>query len=120
MAIYLTRRSKLRGKESQLERAFIALVRTRVFIDFNFSKLIENLDVFIKMWCFKKAICWVEEERLCFQSVFNIQRFFLQNGCVEISSVIKMFFKIQKKSLSLSLSLKTWGCCNITNSTNQG
>ena len=77
MAIYLTRRSKMRGKESWLEGVFIALVRTRVFIDFNFYKLMENLDVFIKMWCFNKAICLVEEERLCFQSVFNIEILFV-------------------------------------------
>ena len=73
MEIYLTRRSELRGKESQLGRVFIALVETRVFIDLYFYKLAESLDVFIMMWCFNKVICLVEEEELCFQSVLTFR-----------------------------------------------
>ena len=76
MATYITRRNKVRGKESVLRRVFVALLRARVFIDFKFHKLMKNLNVFTKLWCFNDVICSLEEEELVFTLFLICKVFF--------------------------------------------
>lgn len=49
---------------------FSALIKSRVFTDFWFYKLMQDLESFENIWCCKQVLCTIVESELHFEQSF--------------------------------------------------
>jgi len=67
LAIYISRKNKIEQQPGQsINEVFLRLVRSRVLIDFNFYKTMQDLSTFKMVWCSYGALCVVSEDELVF------------------------------------------------------
>lgn len=72
MSIYSSRKNKVEDRTGQEALpVFISLVKARVWVDFRFYKEMNNIDEFLKQWCYKDALCSVVGDCLIFDGVFR-------------------------------------------------
>ncbi|KAJ4939594.1 hypothetical protein JOQ06_029038, partial [Pogonophryne albipinna] len=72
MAIYLSRRNKVaESLDTDAVSIFKRMVKARLKADYGYFCLTKNVGEFEAMWCFKNALCSVENEDLIFSRCLN-------------------------------------------------
>lgn len=67
MAVYISRREKVEQLvDCEPKTTLIRMIRTRVNIDFNFYRLMDDLETFENMWCYKTILCSLSKKQLVF------------------------------------------------------
>lgn len=71
MAIYMSRREKMEQRgDHNVVMVFLAMVKSRILIDFLFYKATDCLLVFKNIWCIGEVLCSVDENEVCFSYLF--------------------------------------------------
>ena len=67
MAIYISRKNKINGSFAfDVITVLIRMITSRLKIDHNYYRLMNDLDCFVSVWCYKNVLCSIDEEELCF------------------------------------------------------
>lgn len=60
MAVYINRKNQIEQRnDSDVVRVFTAMVKSRIVVDLNFYKIMNNLVNFESMWCYRETLCSV-------------------------------------------------------------
>lgn len=72
MAIYVSRRNKIESDSGfNILKVFMTLVKSRILIDFPFYSEMNDLGSFVEIWCYKDAVCYLEDDALFFNSLLE-------------------------------------------------
>lgn len=72
LAIYSSRKSKVtQNTQHDVTVIFQRLVKTRVFVNFNFYKSLNDLEKFQLVWCYGGAMCTGLNDELLFAPEFR-------------------------------------------------
>lgn len=70
MAVYMSRRNKVEGfTDDDAVFVFVKMVKSRLRIDFNYYRLMNDLGKFSIIWCYMDVLCSIVENNLIFKSV---------------------------------------------------
>lgn len=70
MAVYMSRRNKVEGlTDDDAVFVFVKMLKSRLRIDFNYYRLMNDLGKFSIIWCHKDVLCSIVENNLIFKSV---------------------------------------------------
>ncbi len=70
MAVYMSRRNKVEGStDDNAVFVFVKMLKARLKIDFNYYRLMNDLEKFSNIWCYKEVLCSVVENNLIFKNM---------------------------------------------------
>ena len=72
LSIYCSRKNKVEGKEGQeAVPIFRALMKARIWVEYRFFKEMNDIDEFMRKWCYDDALCSVVNDELIFNLFFR-------------------------------------------------
>ena len=72
MAVYLSRRNRIeKAVDDDAVLLFVKMLKARLKIDFNYYRMMKDLERFSTVRCYKHVLCRVEDDELFFGSVLR-------------------------------------------------
>lgn len=72
MAVYLSRRNRMENAaDDDAVFVFVKMLKARLEIDFNYYRMMKDLQTFCSVWCYKVVLCCVLDEELILGSLLR-------------------------------------------------